>query len=93
MCKWHYKTCSGVISLGDSAIVLVLNSYRTMMIWLIDEPVIARADDSLIRLEMETRPLCFLPKGEMTRSLFIFTLEFLLETMCEVVILNPEWSS
>jgi len=48
------------------------------MIWLIDEPVIARADDSLIRLEMETRLFYFLPKGEMTRSIFILTLESLL---------------
>jgi len=63
------------------------------MIWLIDKPVIARAADSLIRLEMEKNLLYFLPKGEMTRSLFILTMEFLLETMCQVVILNPARSS
>jgi len=51
------------------------------MIWRIDEPVIARADDSLIRLEMEMRLLCFLPEGEMTPSLFILTMESLLGIM------------
>ena len=45
------------------------------------KPVIARADDSLIRLGMEMRPPYFLPKGEMTRSFFILTLEFPLEMM------------
>lgn len=48
------------------------------MICLIDEPVITRADDSLIRLEMEMRLLCVLPKGEVTRSHFILTMESLL---------------
>ena len=63
------------------------------MIWLIDKPVIARADDLLIRLEVETRPFCFLPKGEMTQSLFVLTLEFLLEMMHQVITLNPAQSS
>jgi len=81
------------MNLGDSGTFLVLNSHHTIMIWLIDEPVIARADDSHIRLEMETRLFCFLPKGEMTRSLFILTMEFLVEIMCQVVTLDPARAS
>ncbi|MFC2004731.1 hypothetical protein ACFLUY_00740 [Chloroflexota bacterium] len=72
----------------NKAIVFVLNSYHTIMIWPIDEPVIARADDSLIRPETETKLLCFILNEDMTRSLFIITLEFPLETMCQVAILN-----
>ena len=63
------------------------------MIWLIYKPVIARADDLLIRLEVETRPFCFIPKGEMTRSLFVLTLEFLLEMMRQVIIVDAAQSS
>ncbi|MFC1871476.1 hypothetical protein ACFLYF_03650 [Chloroflexota bacterium] len=75
--------------MGDSTTVPVLNSYHTIMIWLIEKPVIARVDDSPIHLEMETKPLHLLPKGEITLSLFIFTMEFLLEMMRQVTIRDP----
>ena len=58
------------------------------MIWLIEKPVIARVDDSPIHLETETKPFDLLPRGEITLSLFISTMEFLLEMMRQATIRN-----